>query len=296
MKPIVFIHTNDKQMLAAKVCAYSLQARSKYRDEFEVRLLRLEATPHLYRGREGRRYLWAGRVCIWRNRDLQSFAPLRFMAPQVMGFQGRALLLDPDIFAIGDVYELLQRDLNGKAIVCRSRPSGYYISAVMILDCARLKHWDWNRNLDATFAFKLDMYEWLCLVGENPAIIGPLEERWNHLDTLDQSTLLLHNTERRTQPWKTGLPVDFDLGLLGSYPYRAGFHARDIPKRISQCLASFRMPAGQYQPHPDRNQENFFVALLREAIEQGAISKDFVAAEIRRKHVRPDLLALLGNV
>ena len=160
MKPIVFIHTNDKQMLAAKVCAYSLQARSKYRDEFEVRLLRLEATPHLYRGREGRRYLWAGRVCIWRNRDLQSFAPLRFMAPQVMGFQGRALLLDPDISRDRRRDELLQRDLNGKAIVCRSRPSGYYISAVMILDCARLKHWDWNRNLDATF-----ISSWTCTNG-----------------------------------------------------------------------------------------------------------------------------------
>jgi hypothetical protein len=295
MKPIVFIHTSDKQMLAARLSAYSLRTRSKYPDHFEVRLLRLEETPHLYRGREGRRYLWAARVCIWRNRDLQAFGPLRFLVPQLMSFQGRALVIDPDIFAIADVHELLQRDMNEKAIICRRRSSGRYTSSVMLLDCARLKHWDWKWNVDATFAFKLDMYDWLCLVGENPDTIGPLDEEWNHLDTLNGATKLLHNTERLTQPWKTGLPLDFDLGLMGSYPYRPGFHARDISKRISQRLASFRMPAGEYRPHPDQNQENFFVALLREAIEQGEMSKEFVADEIQKKHVRADLLELVGN-
>jgi hypothetical protein len=55
------------------------------------------------------------------------------------------------------------------------------------------------------------------------------------------------------------------------------------------------MHAGEYRPHPDQNQENFFVALLREAIEQGEMSKEFVADEIQKKHVRADLLELVGN-
>ncbi len=283
-------------MLAAKVSAYSLQARSKHSDEFEVRFLLLEATPHLYPGREGRRYLWSGRICTWRNRDLQSFAPLRMMVPEVMGFEGRALLLDPDVFAIGDVHELLHRDMNGKAIVCRSRPSGFYSTSVMLLDCAQLTHWQWNRDLDATFALQRDMYKWLCLVGENPDLIGPLEENWNDFDKLDGSTLLLHNTERLTQPWKTGLPVNFDLDLIGSYPYRAGFHARDFARRVRQRFVPLRMPEVRCQPHPDPAQVRFFVALLREAIEHGAVSKEFVSEEIRLGHVRPDLLELLENM
>ncbi len=168
MKPIVFIHTSDKQMLAARLSAYSLRTRSKDPDHFEVRLLRLEETaPSLSRPGRPKRYLWAARVCIWRNRDLQAFGPLRFLVPQLMSFQGRALVIDPDIFAIADVHELLQRDMNEKAIICRRRSSGRYTSSVMLLDCARLKHWDWNWNVDATFAFKLDTcMTGFCLVGE----------------------------------------------------------------------------------------------------------------------------------
>ena len=40
-------------------------------------------------------------------------------------------------------------------------------------------------------------------------IIGPLEPGWNDFDHLGPGTKLLHNTRRMTQPWKTGLPVDF---------------------------------------------------------------------------------------
>ena len=43
----------------------------------------------------------------WRNDDLQSFTPLRFMPPELMGYQGRAVVVDPDVFAVGDVFELL---------------------------------------------------------------------------------------------------------------------------------------------------------------------------------------------
>ncbi len=260
-----------------------------------MRLLRLEETPHLYR-HEGQRYLWDKRVCIWRNRDLQSHDPLRMMAPQLMGFQGRALVLDPDIFAIGDVCELLRRDMEQKAILCRRRPSGLYYSSVMLLDCARLKHWRWDEHIDATFALRLDMYHWILLAMENPDAIGPLEDEWNHRDTLTESTKLLHNTERLTQPWKTGLPLDFNLNEIGSYPYRAGFHPSDMLRGLGQRFTQLReSPTGQYQPHPDRRQESFFVALLREAIEHGAVAEKFVAEEVQKKHVRADIFEMLRD-
>lgn len=298
MKPIIFIHTNDKQMLPAKVCAFSLQARSNHPVEFEIRLLRLEEAPYLYPGREGRRYLWDRRVCIWHNRDLQAFGPLRMMVPELMNFRGRALVLDPDIFAVGDVYELLQRDMKGKAILCRRRPSsGMYTSSVMLLDCGQLKHWHWNQNIDAIFAFKLDMYHWLALKSENPDSIGIFEDEWNHIDTLNDSTKLLHPSERLMQPWKTGLPVDFDLDQIGSYLYRPGFHASDLVKRVKQRWLSSRMPPmGHYLPHPDPKQEGYFVAMLKEAIQHGAISEQFVADEVQRQSVRADIFGLLAKV
>ena len=151
--------------------------------------------------------------------------------------------------------------------------------------------------IDDIFALKLDLYECLRLSGENPDTIGLLEEGWNHLDTLNEHTRLLHNTERLTQPWKTGLPVDYDLDQVGSYQYRAGVHASDLLKRVKQRWLSSRIPPmGEYQPHPDPKQESYFVAMLKEAIDHGAISEEFVEGEIQRQHVRPDLFELVDKV
>ena len=49
--------------------------------------------------REGQTILRAGHVREWDPDDLQSFTPLRFYPPQAMGFEGRAVMTDPDIFA-----------------------------------------------------------------------------------------------------------------------------------------------------------------------------------------------------
>src|SRR6185369_15310527 len=104
-KPTVIIHTNDRQLVAALVGAHSLRSRSMSPDLFNIRLLRLEETPHLYRRNKQRFDWWDGDgPSVFRRRDLQAFAPLRRMVPALMNFQGRALVLDPDVFAIGDVY------------------------------------------------------------------------------------------------------------------------------------------------------------------------------------------------
>src|SRR5690606_37541304 len=121
MKPTVFIHTNDKQMLGAKVSAYSLARNSANADRFDVRILRREDFP-FFEACEGRPFLRAGASRIWRNDDLQSFTPLRFMPPELMGYEGRAVVIDPDVFAVGEVWELLSRDMQDKAIMARPRP------------------------------------------------------------------------------------------------------------------------------------------------------------------------------
>src|SRR5688572_1493075 len=113
MKPTVFIHTNDPQLLGGKVAEWSFKAASRTPDAFDVRWLRVEETPALL-AREGQEFRRKGRTATWHNRDLQSFTPLRFAPPQAMGFEGRAIVVDPDVFALADVMELFERDLGGK--------------------------------------------------------------------------------------------------------------------------------------------------------------------------------------
>lgn len=296
MKPVVFIHTNDQQMVAAKLCEHSLRARSKRPDAFEVRMLRVEETPQLYPHREGRPFLHSGYVRTWRNRDLQTHDPLRMRAPQLMRYEGRALMLDPDVLAIGDVNDLLTRDMQHHAILCRARPNQRPSTAVMLLDCARLKHWRWEEALEEVFALRLDLLEWQHLAGDEPETIGALENEWNDLDHLDAHTKLLHLSRQITQPWKTGLPIDFDLDAWGAYPYRQGFHLRNAIRRIGARLRSPQPGAkGVYQKHPDARLEEFFFALMKEAIDRGAISEAFVADEIRKGYLRADAFEMLAR-
>lgn len=302
VKPVVFIHTNDKQILGARVGAHLLKARSKSPESFDVRLLRLEQTPHLHR-REGEPYLRKGRAAIWRNDDLQSFSPLRMRVPQEMGYRGRALVIDPDVFAIGDVCELLESDMRDKAILCRHVAEGYrangnrfYASSVMLLDCARLEHWRWDEQIDALFQGRLDYGPWIGLLLEDPESIGEVGPQWNHFDTLTADTKLLHNTERSTQPWKTGLPVDFDTTFdkTADRRLRAGW----IRRKLSDwgwTQAPSRKPA-HYRPHPDARQETLFLEAVRECLRLGVFDETFVKHEIAMKHVRADLLERVARL
>jgi hypothetical protein len=298
-KPVVFIHSNPAQSIAATVAAYALTARSRRPDAFAVRVLRLEETPHLHR-REGQRYVSHGEQRTWHNRDAQSHSPLRMMVPQLMGFRGRALVLDPDIFAVGDVNELLQRELGGRAILCKARrtePGGArtrYASSVMLLDCQRLTHWRWDQQIDEVFACRLDLFAWMTLQTESPDTIGTLEDEWNHFDTLDARTKLLHNTERLTQPWKTGLAIDFDLNRSRVDPaVRPALLVR-LRRKTARLLRPFRPRI--YQRHPDPRQERYFFQLLRECLDRRVIDEAVVREEIHRGHLRPDAFTLLDTL
>ena len=101
-RPNVFIHTNHKQMVGALVSQYSMKRNSADPDAFDVHLIRHEDHPW-FAEYEGREYLRDGASRVWHNEDLQSFTPLRFMPPELMGYQGRAVVTDPDVFAVGDV-------------------------------------------------------------------------------------------------------------------------------------------------------------------------------------------------
>ncbi|HEY5234026.1 MAG TPA: hypothetical protein VIK35_10890 [Verrucomicrobiae bacterium] len=290
MKPTVFIHTNPVQMIGAKMSEYSLRKASRNNEKFDVRILNLVDYPHLTK-RQSETYIRKGAVVTWNNRDLQSFSLIRFLPPQEMGFQGRALVLDPDIFAVADVWELLNRDMGGKKIVCRLIKSDngkpYYATSAMLLDCGQLPHWDWNKKIDRLFAHKLDYGDWIFLRDEDPNTILELEEEWNHFDTLNEKTKLLHNTERSTQPWKTGLPVDYNMNYRTA-PARRGFWSWLSPAKKAPVQTEEK-----YLKHPDSNQERFCINLMKECLDNKVFTEDFLKDEMQKQHVRPDVLDLL---
>lgn len=288
MRNVVFIHTNPKQMVGALVAQHALIRHSAAPQRFDVRILNTDDFPALQRF-EGRSYLREGRQVVWRNDDSQSFTPLRFAAPQQMEYRGRAVMTDPDVFALGDINELFERDMKGAAVMARplpgdSRAQPDYASSVMLMDCARLTHWDWEANFESVFLGKYDYRDWMWLRLEPPGSVAPLEPQWNDFDRLQRETKMLHNTQRRTQPWKTGLPADFTLRGL-TLRKRVGAAVR----RARAALTGTH-PTGYYEPHPDPAQEQLFFRLLGECLVEGSISESMLRDEIEARNLRVDAL------
>ncbi len=289
----VFIHTNHKQIVGALVAAHALRRNSRNNERFDVRIIHHKDYP-FFQAREGQLYLRDGVKRPWFNDDLQSFTPLRFMPPELMGYQGRAVVIDPDIFAVGDVWELLSRDMQGKAILCRPRsgPKGLVdrclASSVMLLDCARLTHWRVEEQFNAMFEFERDYQPWICLRYEPRETIGLFEKEWNDFDRLTPATKMIHNTRRRTQPWKAGLPID----------WRPADRFRLFPPigwamRARRRLLGEYALLGRYKPHPDPRQEAFFFGLLKECLDLGIVTEEMLREQMRRNHVRHDALEVM---
>jgi hypothetical protein len=294
MDKCVFIHTNERQWLGALVAEYSFRRNSASADQFDVRFIHTRDYPFLS-AKEGQSFLRGGTSRVWRMEDLQSFTPLRFMPPKLMNWQGRAVVTDPDVFAVGDVYELLQRDMAGKAVMGRHRSgkegkAAQVATSVMLMDCARLQHWQPEEDFEQLFRSEKDYKDWIVLGYEDPANIGYLEDYWNDFDNLDDNTRLIHNTKRKTQPWKTGLPVDYTpANKFKNKPLLAS--ANRLRARV---FGEYGL-LGRYQSHPDRRQEEFFFGLLKECIESGHVSEDLVRDEMRKNHVRHDAFEVLDR-
>jgi hypothetical protein len=281
MKPTVVIHTNDKQMLGGLVSAYSYKRNSRTPDSFDVRIVNAKDFAELQQ--PGHSLLRGSHVRPWDPNDLQSFTPLRFAVPGLLGYEGLAVVTDPDVFAVGDVAELFKRDLDDKAIWCRPRPGFDKITdplatSVMLLDCPKLRHWQFDKQLEKLWGHEVDYLDWINLRLEKLETIGLLEPEWNDFDRLTPQTKLLHNTKRRTQPWKTGLPIDFT------------FRERGL---LNFALPIVRKLAPNYTRHPDPKQEAYFYGLLAEAIDVGAIMPEQVRHEVRQGHVRADSETLI---
>ena len=287
-RPHIFIQTNSKQSIGAIVSAYSMKRNSAHADKFDVTIMQQEDYP-FFAKREGQTYMRHGVKRTWHENDLQSFTLTRFLPPQLMGYQGRALVVDPDVFAVQDVWELLTRDMQGKAIMCRGSKfkNGAFASSVMLLDCAKLKHWDVEKGFNELFEGKRDYHNWISLLMEDRNTIGTFEDEWNDFDKLTPKTKMIHNTRRRTQPWKTGLRVDYTptefVPVIGWI------------MRMRRKLFGDHALLGRYARHPDRKQEAFFYALLKGAYEEGLVTDAQIKEAMSKNYIRHDSIEVMKS-
>ncbi len=195
----------------------------------------------------------------------------------------------------------MRRDMEGKAILCRkicpedNCTAPFYGTSVMLLDCSKLTHWQWEKQIEEMFNFERDYQPWTRLCMEPEDSIGLLEEEWNHLDTLNEKTKLLHNTRRETQPWKTGLPIDFNRpNRKSGVPKKWGLIPVPWIRRTKALIQGKEYyPSHLYFKHPDSNQEKLFFSLLRECLAEGIFTEELLISEMENNHLRKDTLQML---
>ena len=103
------------------------------------------------------------------------------------------------------------------------------------------------------------------------ALIKPLEEKWNQFDAIDENTKLLHTTQRITQPWKAGLPVDFFKDPTKKPKPVLGFIPREWIRRLLG-----RPSNSHYREHPDPKVKKFFFGHLKAAVAEGYITDETI--------------------
>ncbi|MGW8310943.1 MAG: hypothetical protein ACWGNB_07740 [Thiogranum sp.] len=291
----VFIQANHKQMLGAIVAAYALRRNSRNNDKFYVHVMDYDDIA-AFRAHEGQQFLRGGGKRTWVRDDLQSFTPSRFLPPQLMNYRGRAVVIDPDVFALADVWDLLSRDMQGKAIMCRPKSGnkgrrGCLATSVMLLDNSKLTHWKFDEQFHAMFECKRDYMKWVCLGYEDRDTIGFFENEWNDFDHLTESTRMLHTTKRKHQPWKTGLPIDY----RPADTFRL-FPPRHWVRRARRALFGDYGLLGNYGQHPDPSQEALFFGLVRECLDKGIVTEERLREEMAQNHLRHDALKLIEKL
>lgn len=273
----VFIHTNNKQLIGAKLAQFAIERGLPKRSPIEVEILNVDSLT-VFKDFIGKKYLRNGKEVAYDPNDLQSFTLSRFMPPEQMKYGGRSIVIDPDIFAIRDITPLMNMEL-GNAPVAACRKKDAWDSSVMVMDNAQLAHWKISDFLKALGNKQVDYAEIISLKFEPE--VKELSRDWNSLDALTPATKMLHTTNRLTQPWKTGLPIDFTVNPM---PKILGIIPREP---IHKLLGKYPT---HYQPHPDKKIEAWFLKLVADALKAGAVTRKEIEKEISSGNVRKDLM------
>lgn len=221
----IFIGTEPAQWLATEVLKRSITKRTKAEIVFQDLIgIDLGLKSKMYTG----------------------FSFYRFAIPEECGYQGKAIYLDADMVVLGDIDKLYHLEMRDKPVLAKRANPTITFTSVMLMDCARLKHWkvrEWVALINAG----LTSYQG-CMSGSpsgmNYGDFGPLPEEWNQFDYYNETTKLIHYTKVPTQPWKRE-----------GHPYRGAF-----------------------------------LEELFHTMEEGIVTEEQVAAEIKKGYIYPNIL------
>lgn len=277
----IFICSNENQSIGAKVAKHSIMQRSKF-SENDVQIILESDVPELDYF-FSKPYLRRGQMNLFDKQDMQSFTLLRFYIPELMQYQGKALVLDPDIFLVQQGIEQLESfDFSTTSVYARrGLQKNAWGSSVLLLSCEKLKHWSLELFIKQLHQGKIDYDDLINLRLERS--VSPLQTKWNEFDDFREDTILLHTTEKLTQPWRAGLKLNSTIPPLFKFLPRA-----PIYRIFGKDLTIGR-------EHPSLKVSNFFFQELQACLEKKIISEQEINNAISNRYIRPDIFQKLAS-
>jgi hypothetical protein len=267
----VYIQTNSKQFLASKVSAYSF-----VRFGHNVKLMNFEES-EILKKYLGKKYLKNGKLKTYEN-DLQSFTPLRFLAPTLNNNKDLILVIDPDIFAINDPKIILDNVNDNYDLYCTSY--NQILRSEMMLINAKKIQWNFEKIIKELFEFKIDYKDLMSLSFDTSLKIKIIENKFNSHDKITNNTILLHTTNRITQPWKEDLLIDFDIGNKTILNYLKNITKKTLGMKFDKSIIE-----SKYQKHPDNMVINKIKEIFLEAKKKNFINDQEIQFAIKNKSI-----------
>ena len=146
----------------------------------------------------------------------------------------------------------------------------------------KIKALELKNIIENLIEFNSDYYELINLINES-ANIFELPKSWNDFDNFDESSILLHLTQKDTQPWRVGLKLESYIPpIMGILP-RA-----PIYKLLGRDLTIGRN-------HPNKEITKLFLSLFSECVSRNIISHDDINKNIDIGYLRTDIYELIQN-
>ena len=268
----IFIQSNSSQSIAAKVAKYSFE-----RFGCHVEIMYVEENKIL-KDKLNKRMLRDKKIVKYKN-DLQSFTLLRFFAPALNNYNEKILVVDPDIFALKCPKELFSEIDNNEHDIACTFYNGLPRSEMMLLNAKKV-NWNFKDIIEKLFNFELDYSDLMNLSFHKNLKIKNINKKYNSHDNINSDTVLLHTTNRLTQPWKEGLKINFEKSRISKYykfkQYIKKFLKRDHDKDI---LYNF------FQPHPNKEVISAVKNLFIEAKRNDYIKDHEIKIEIEKNNI-----------
>ena len=277
----IFIQSNPQQMTAAKVAEYSFKTKGFQ----NIEILNLHENKFL-KNNFGKKFKRNGKIISFNPDDLQSFTLLRFYPPEICTTK-YCLIIDPDIFAVKNFDDFSIESQNEKKIFC-TKKNNIIRSEVMLIDCKDFSLWNFGEIINKLFSFKVDYKDLINLEFFDKSYIGLIDENFNSHDIITDKTILLHTTNRITQPWKVGLDIDFSNHLTLYNLFKLYL------KKIFGLSYQKKLLEKRYQKHPDNKVAEFVKKLFENAIKAKFITNEELNHSLNKRFISEEFFKSLN--